>query len=476
MSIKLKLILHYFTLIGFTIILLFVFLGIVSGNFSERYQKINSSPKDLHTYLTKVSNTIETEPHLFTDKDYIRNIDNELIKKFDMSIAVKTNENEYLYISPYLNSKEFEEFLNNLAPNEDLVFIRDTTFAIKQYAINNTSNIVYIISDAEKLALRSSMYQKGFFKSRIAIMFIIFISIFIAIISTLSFWVSRSILKPLGLLKKAAEEIAQGNLDYKVVNNSKDEFQEAFGAFDNMRINLKSSLELQKQYEENRKELIANISHDLQTPITSIKCHIEGIIDNIANTPEKRTKYLQIVSSQANYMSSLIDDLFMVSKLDLKKISFELKKIDLKVFFEDCIDEIEDEYKANNISLQLYFDRTLSYNVMADTNKLKRAVINILDNSKKYMDKQNGLITIKLNIIESFVNVQIEDNGKGIAEDDLKMVFDRFYRSDKARSTSIRGSGLGLEITKLIILEHNGNIRAESTLDAGTKIIFNLPK
>jgi signal transduction histidine kinase len=292
----------------------------------------------------------------------------------------------------------------------------------------------------------------------------------------LTYFVSRSIVRPLKALKRAAEQIKDGNLDYVVKSNSTDEIGELFVAFEQMRGKLKHSIDLQLQYEENRKELISNISHDLKTPVTSIKGYVEGILDGVADTPDKLDKYVKTIYAKATDMDRLIDELFLFSKLDLHNVPFHFEKVDLSRFLEDCTEELQFDLNEKGISLTFNLPKDTAFQVVADREKLKRVVLNLLENAVKYMDQPQGHIIIRLLEQEDLVLVQIKDNGQGIPEDALPYIFERFYRADPSRNSNTGGSGLGLAIVKQIIEGHGGEIRATSEIGVGTSIFFTLKK
>jgi signal transduction histidine kinase len=281
---------------------------------------------------------------------------------------------------------------------------------------------------------------------------------------------------PLKALKRAAEQIKEGNLEYVVKSDSKDEIGELFVAFEQMRGKLKHSVDLQLQYEENRKELISNISHDLKTPVTSIKGYVEGILDGVADTPDKLDKYIKTIYAKATDMDRLIDELFLFSKLDLHNLPFHFEKVDLVSFLEDCTEELYFDMNEKGISLALDTAKDASFMVAADREKLKRVILNVLENAVKYMDQPQGIISIQLTEQEDWVLVQIKDNGQGIPAEALPHIFERFYRADPSRNSTTGGSGLGLAIVKQIIEGHGGEIRAASEVGVGTSIYFTLKK
>jgi signal transduction histidine kinase len=292
----------------------------------------------------------------------------------------------------------------------------------------------------------------------------------------LAFIVSQSIIRPLKKLKYGAEQIKEGNLTFVIDEKSGDEVGQVCRAFEQMRQKLKAALEQQIKYDEERNEFIASISHDLKTPITSIKGHIDGLKDGVADTPEKTDKYMDIIYKKVIDMDRLINDLTFYSNQTLKKVPFNFSKVNLKVFIEDLIDEYEFELGKLGISIKCDYSLPDNTLVKADSEKLKRVVSNTFENSIKYMDKENGEIKIDVQDKQNKVLIGIHDNGEGIEQEHLHSVFNRFYRADPSRNTAKGGSGLGLAIASQIIEEHGGKIFAQSEYGKGTSIYFDLEK
>ncbi len=310
----------------------------------------------------------------------------------------------------------------------------------------------------------------------IRVRFILMIIIFALTNGLLTYLVSRSILTPINKLSIAAKKISKGDLEYSIQSNKKDELGELTNTFEAMRIKLKDAKEAQLQYEQNRQELIASISHDLKTPLTSIKGYITGIQDGVAHTPEKLKKYLDTIYKTANDMDELIDELFLYSKLDLQKVPFHFEKVDLYTFFADFVDELSFHLEKEQGTAMLVANREDSYLVKADRDKLKRAVTNIVQNSLKYINKNKKKIKVFLTSEPNHVTVEIRDNGMGIKKEDLPHIFESFYRIDTSRNSSTGGSGLGLSIVKKIIEGHDGHVWTQSELEKGTSIYFTLKK
>ena len=293
----------------------------------------------------------------------------------------------------------------------------------------------------------------------------------------LTFFVSKSIIRPIKKLMNAAEEISRGNLDFQIeVNSKKDELDQLTQTFESMRLKLKKAHELQKNSEENQKELIASISHDLKTPITSIRGYVKGIQDGVANTPEKLDRYMETIDQKARGMNLLIEELFLYSKLDLQSVPFDFEELDLNAYMEDYIEEINFDLEKDGVVVTYNKNEGKSYNVYADRDKIKRVLDNIIQNSLRYMNKEKKQLRVSIEKKKDNVLVEITDNGIGISEELLPFIFDRFYRIDSSRSLQTGGSGLGLAIVKKIVEEHRGKVWAKSRLGVGTSIIFTLPK
>ena len=288
------------------------------------------------------------------------------------------------------------------------------------------------------------------------------------IVICLVLWIYHSIVTPIHMLQMATQNIKNGNLDFEVEVHNKDEIGELCEDFEEMRIRLKDNAAEKLRAEQQNKELISNISHDLKTPITAIKGYVEGLMDGVADTPEKQNKYLQTVYSKAIDMDHLINELSFYSKIDTNKIPYTFNRINVVGYFEDCAEDIgrELEDEGFGFSYQNYVDDSVQ--MIADAEQIKRVINNIVGNSKKYSDKAETKIRMTVKDVGDFVQIEIEDNGKGIAAKDLPYIFDRFYRTDASRNSSRGGSGIGLSIVKKIMEDHGGKIWVTSKEGIGT--------
>ena len=264
----------------------------------------------------------------------------------------------------------------------------------------------------------------------------------------LTWWIYRGVISPLDKLRTATQKIKEGNLDFSIASEGVNEISDLCQDFEAMRQRLKENAEEKLEFDKDNKELISNISHDLKTPITAIKGYVEGIMDGVANTPEKMDRYIHTIY-----------------------------KISVTEFFDDCAEELDSELESKSVQFQYSNYVGTEVLVIADAEQIKRVINNIVSNSLKYMDSsRERRINLRVKDVGDFVQVEIEDNGKGIAAKDLPNIFDRFYRTDASRNSSKGGSGIGLSIVKKVMEDHGGKVWATSKENIGTVMYFVLRK
>lgn len=309
------------------------------------------------------------------------------------------------------------------------------------------------------------------------------LDMFIAIILILAFtswmltrWIGKGLVQPVDQLNFAMGQIKEGNFDYALQTDQKGDIEKLYGNYEDMRLRLKESAEEKMENEKHNKELISNISHDLKTPITAIKGYVEGIMDGVADTPEKVDKYIKTIYNKANDMDKLINELTIYSGIDNNRILYNYHKINVADYFGDCVEEVGLDLDSKGIILDYTNLTDSDTTVIADPEQMKKVVNNIISNSVKYMDKPKGKIDIRILDELDSIRVEIEDNGKGIAQKDLQRIFERFYRTDASRNSAQGGSGIGLSIVKKIIEDHGGYIWATSKEGEGTCMHFVLRK
>ncbi len=441
-------------------------IDLLSGNQTQVFNRLTQGIQE------EIRKTVEANTDLFEDQEYLKGLNDKLSDKYSCLIVRKDDE------ITFCGSEEGMKLCARLAPYGDqgsmaggIYMDGEEQHLVKQIDFrfaDNSKGSVFIVTNVgeyvpEIKALLSEMVMLG-------ILIIIFMG------GLLIMWIYRSLLRPLHKLQEATKQIKDGNLDFTLDVDDEDEIGMLCQDFEEMRMRLKESQEEKLQYDKESKELISNISHDLKTPITAIKGYVEGIQDGVASSPEKLDKYIRTIYNKANDMDRLIDELTFYSKIDTNKIPYNYSKINVSEYFGDCVEEVGLDMETRGIELGYFNYVDEDVIVIADAEQMKRVINNIIGNSLKYLDKKKGIINIRIKDDGDFIQVVIEDNGKGIATKDLPYIFDRFYRTDSSRNSSKGGSGIGLSIVKKIIEDHGGRIWATSKEGIGTEIHFVLRK
>lgn len=363
--------------------------------------------------------------------------------------------------SPYILWNENGIAYQSIFPNKNKENLT-MTFAGKGLALPTDS---YTSWEHTKLIIKIAIVVTGAFM----ILLIVALGVF------LTKKITRYILHPMKELQDATNEIRQGNLDCPLAIQSQDEFGELCGNFESMRKQLVASDALQKHYESNRKELIAGISHDLSTPLTSIQGYVNGLLDGIADTPEKQLHYLEIIQDKTKSMNMLVDSLFLMSKLDLNQEPFMEERVNLTAYLQDYVSECKGKYEEQQLLLSYESDDRTPLYICMDRSHFSRVLDNLCQNSIKY--KKDDIVHMKITqqVVQTTCILHFQDDGCGIQREEATRLFDNFYRSDPARSSKIKGNGLGLSIARQIIEHMNGSIRAEGEPNKGLCIILQLP-
>lgn len=284
----------------------------------------------------------------------------------------------------------------------------------------------------------------------------------------------KRIFKPIEALKNGVEEIARGNYDVRVDYTPGNEIGLLVTSFNEMALKLKESERIKSEYEENRKALIINISHDLKTPITSLQGYVEAVLDG--DMPlENKSKYLQIIHRNIIYINRLIDDLFLFSKLDLQKLNFQFELVHIGAFMNDLTEEFRLELEEKQVRLIFTDKMEQDLPVSLDRKRMHQAFKNIIGNALKYGPEQGLIIKAELSKQGDFIYIEFNDNGPGIPADKLPYIFDRFYRIDNERTKDLASTGLGLAIARELVEAHGGRITVVSEKDRGTCFKVALP-
>jgi signal transduction histidine kinase len=309
----------------------------------------------------------------------------------------------------------------------------------------------------------------------VAVGFAVIFSIGGAIQILFNIRLEKSIFIPISQLKEGVDEISKGNYDVNINCSDTNEISTLVDSFNDMAKKLSEGEKLKAVYEENRKSLIANISHDLKTPITSIQGYIETMADREDIPQETINKYHQIIYSNAAYMNKLIDDLFLFSKLDMQKLELQLENISIRAFMNDLMEEFKFELEDRQIQFDYIDEMSRELKVNIDRKRIQQIFSNIIGNAVKYGFQGKTIIRVKLYEKDELLYIDVFNNGPEIPEDKLPYIFDRFYRVDYARTKNLMSTGLGLAIAKELAEAHGGRITAANIENEGTCFTIKLP-
>jgi len=292
--------------------------------------------------------------------------------------------------------------------------------------------------------------------------------------TVLGYFLSGTITQRVQLLKNAAENIAHGELNTRVPVQGHDELAGLAKTFNQMAEQLQESDNKQRELEHMRRDLIAWVGHDLQTPLTSVRAILEALSDGVVEDPETASRYLRTAQRDVNSLSSLIDDLFQMAQLDTGGFPLDRQNASLSDLVSDTLESFTEPAKQREIKLE----GNVEYNVdpvNMDTQAIGRALNNLVGNALRHTPDQ-GRVSVWAHRTGKGIEVTVSDTGEGIREEDLPHVFESFYRGDAARSRSRgTGAGLGLAIARGIVQAHGGEIRVESKPGRGTLFTFNIP-
>lgn len=405
------------------------------------------------------------------DKEYLEQVNSEIARKSTYIIVRKGSE---LYYAG--NEQAAKEIYSKLPEYGNGDISEDSGFYYDELD-KFVKQVDFLFPDGEEGSAFVVTKSNSLISRHLLID--MFIAIFLILVFTsimLTWWIRKGVFNPVNELNIAMRKIKEGNFEYALETNVKGEIGDLYRNYEDMRLRLKESTEESRESEEQNRELVSNISHDLKTPITAIKGYVEGIMDGVADTPEKMDKYIKTIYSKANDMERLINELTYYSRIDNNRIPYNFHRINVADYFGDCVEEVGMDLEQRNIELNYSNLAGPDTVVIADPEQMKKVINNIISNSIKYMDKPHGVIDIRILDEVDSIRIEIEDNGKGIAQKDLGKIFERFYRTDASRNSAQGGSGIGLSIVKKIIEDHGGYIWATAKEGEGTCMHFVLRK
>ena len=289
----------------------------------------------------------------------------------------------------------------------------------------------------------------------------------------LGYFLSSTVTERIQMLKGAAENLAQGDLQTRVSVNGRDEVATLAKTFNQMAEQLQAADQKQRELESLRRDLIAWVSHDLQTPLTSMRAILEAVSDGVVEEPETVKRYLNTAQREVRSLSALIDDLFQMAQLDAGGFPLHQAQASLSDLISDTLESFTELAKQGEITLEGNVDSDVDP-VQMDTQALGRVLNNLISNALRHTPPK-GRVSVWVRRTGQGAEVTVSDTGEGIRADDLPHIFERFYRSEKSRNRGRGGAGLGLAIARSIVQAHRGDIRVESEIGKGTQFTFNIP-
>lgn len=441
------------------------FIGVIGNNkFSRDDEYFYHAVEQMEEVARNISNN--------TDIEQI---------KLDINYFNKRYTKHKVLLSIYHNSKLIYPLETGIKSN------------LLDLALSEEDNNIYIIGNTAVYLKTAGQYRlvlTGFdiksynpnfylhYRNSLFAFVVIVLAIIIIIIIVTNGLLTRAtfkcIIEPLDILSYGVHQIRDGNLDYQIEYNVKDEFLSICDDFNEMAKRLSNFVQEKQKDETSRKELIAGISHDLRTPLTSIKAYVEGIENGLATEPLIQKKYLAIIKNKTNDLEHIVNQLFLFSKLDVGEFPFYMQLLDIGKELSSFIADIAEEYQKKGLKIKFNQNVEQAY-IQADMVQLRSAITNILENSVKYKNKAEGEMKINLYIEDQYVMIRLEDNGPGVSNEALQKLFDVFYRADGSRSNPSNGSGLGLAITQKILERLGGCITAENINQGGLAMILKIP-
>lgn len=285
-------------------------------------------------------------------------------------------------------------------------------------------------------------------------------------------WINSLIIPPMKEIRRGMQKVKSGVLDSEISVLRRDELGEVCEEFNEMQRQLKRSKEEQMKYEAYRKGLISSISHDLRTPLTTIKGYVGGILDGIADTDEKKKKYLLAVQTRTKDLENLVNQLSSYNKMENHTFNYQKEQTDLKEFVREYLEDNEAFISEHGLDILLSAEDNIK--LVMDRGAFKRILDNLLTNSIRYREKERSRIEIRIQKKEGRIIWSVADDGPGVEENCLEKIFESFCRLDAARSHCSEGSGLGLAIVKRIVIDHQGMIYARD--NAGLEICMEFPE
>lgn len=409
-----------FIILCLFIILIFPWVFYVGGHFLET-KSFNLGMDESHQEnLESITHLIEANPDKWTNPAWQNQLSGQL-EKMNMTVSILSKSDQEIFRTDF--ERESSEIMGKFS----------------------------IIQEGQVLG-RVVLYQANSKMTQIIAVIAGLILAFLIV----AYALRKYILIPLEKMSLRARQIAEGDLDIQLPSSWISEIAEVNNGFNVMVDSLKKSFQKQVELEDGRRFVIAAIAHDLRTPLFALRGYLDGLKQGIADTPEKKAKYLEVCKEKSEQLDRLVEDLFTFVKTEYQELVMKKKSIDLSLVLNNSIECLGMQAQQKGISI-VAENLISDCNIKGDSHLLERALNNIIDNAVRHTPK-NGKIFVDCNRDDNQVTFTIQDTGKGFSTEDLQRVFEPLYRGESSRNRSTGGAGLGLTISQRIIRQHGGEL------------------
>ncbi|RAP73691.1 HAMP domain-containing sensor histidine kinase [Paenibacillus montanisoli] len=462
-----RVLLNYFlVIIPLTLFFLYVLYATLNIYLFSNINHTNNQSLDDKQLIDSLLEVAKNNPSEFFDHDYLVQLD-ESLKEANLHVGISHGSTiVYLTSNLYKDvSKNILFYPGSLGDNH-VIKSNYRTYTMKSYPFqfdDGSEGTIFVINN-------HTFIMKLLLRYDPALILYIFIAIMI-LNGVLSIIISRKVIRPLKTLTDATIRVTNGDLDFSMKTSGKGEISVLANAFDDLRKRLKESMRKQLEMEEVRKWSLASFTHDFANPLMAAKGYIQGLLEGVANTPEKQKAYLDTIKVKIDETERLYRSFVLFYKLNLHQMTFKMNRIHIISYLHEFIQNYDTQLQLHNGKIELDVQAIANPFVYADEEHLKRVLNNILENSIKYCSNPIK-IQINLSENENKIKILITDNGPGVKDDEIPYLFDRFFRAK--HNKTVKGSGLGLSIASYTIKEMGGECGIISGRKNGFSIWFTL--
>jgi signal transduction histidine kinase len=466
MTIRKRILLSNTIMVFLALIFLLGVGGVLISIFKDEFLNDYSAGSEISENVGEAEEILKRSDSFGTEWDDM----DKALSALDFRLCVTSENDRKIYDSLKNSEHETKEGIDDddIDPGKVRMYLIEGTTILKSAVTQNGSKyILYAASSPDDKISRK--IDRGVFEMFLMVFLctgLIVICVLLVCSQLFTRSLVKQIMKPVQYLTEATVRMSKGNLSQPIAYGCNDEFRAVCDSFDEMQKKLRQSIEQKEAYEKARTEMISDISHDLRTPLTSIKGYIKGLMDGVADTEEKRQRYLGIAYRRSCDMDGLLTRLFYFSRLETGNMPFYKKDQNMKQFIETYVIQKQQEYESK-MDIELSFGPGCEDCCCSiDADQFSRVFDNLVENSLKYAGSDALRIDFHVDVENGsggeMLRIRVSDNGSGVEPEKISHVFERFFRGDEVRNSKCEGSGLGLYVCRYIVEAHGGSIGAEN--------------